>query len=400
MRPPRVAALASRRRGYRSLAFILAGTLAVGAYAVVVRIPDGSVPGWVLRARRAAVLSSIEGQRAIRQARIQRGLPSGPADRLQTGLVGIESSPITTELGSAAAKRTSTDPVFAAAIVDMLYRAGVGPGSIVAVGMTGSFPALDLDTEVAVEAMGAVPLAISSVGASQWGANEVGLTWLDMEATLQRDGVIRNRSLAVAPGGTEIVTGSPEPEDELRRRLAAASGLPVVPNLSLADEVKYRMDLYDAAALAHGRTIAVFVNVGGSAADIGAGGAGEEIIPPGLSRPHWTTFEASRLGVVGRMALRGLPIVNLLDVARLAARYDLAWDPPSSPSAQDLPAPPPDPIAVGVALALLLALVVTAHKVGLFRVPDWEMPGALRSRWRMPGSAAASRSIEPAPRGS
>jgi poly-gamma-glutamate system protein len=383
-----IAVLFSRRKGYRSVAFLVTAALAVASYAIVVRIPDGSVPHWVLAARRAAVAGAVRGQETIRQERIRRGLPISPADRLRTGLVGVDSSPVTTELGSAAAKRTSTEPVFAAAIVEMLYQAGVRPGSVVAVGMTGSFPGLDLDTEVAIEAMDAVPLPISSVGASQWGANEVDLTWLDMEETLLNAGVIRHRSIAVAPGGTELATESPAPEEELRRRLAEASGLQVVPNLPLAEEVRFRMELYDAAAAAHGGQLVAFVNVGGSAAGIGANGAGEEVIPSGLSRPHWSKFEASRLGVVGQMALQQLPIVNLLEVARLAELYELPWDPNQAPPARDLPPPPPEPIAVAVGLALLLATIAAAHRLGFFRVPEWEMPGALRSRWRMPGSRA------------
>ena len=49
------------QRGYRSLAFLLVGALSLGAYAVVTRIPDGSIPGWVLDARRHAVQTAEAG---------------------------------------------------------------------------------------------------------------------------------------------------------------------------------------------------------------------------------------------------------------------------------------------------------------------------------------------------
>jgi poly-gamma-glutamate system protein len=376
----------SDRRGFRTVAFLLVGAIALGAYALALRFPDGSVPPWVLAARRQAVHDAVRGQQVIRQARATRGLPFSSGDRLRTGMVGVESSPITTELGSAPSKRTSTDPLFAAAVVDMLYRAGVRPGDVVAAGKTGSFPALDLDVAVAVEAMGATPVTISSVGASQWGANDPALGWLEMERVLLDAGVIHHRSLEVAPGGTEVVGGVESPEDASRRSLAGASGLPVIPVMPLDEEVAYRMEVYRLAA--GSQTIRAFVNVGASAADLGAGTSGDTVVEPGLSRPNLSGFQVARLGVVGQMAARGVPIVNLLDVSRLAQTYGIPWDPTARPAAHDLPGPPPHPIAISLALALVFGVVVAAHRLGLFRVPDWEMPEGLRDRWRTPAGPA------------
>jgi poly-gamma-glutamate system protein len=262
----------------------------------------------------------------------------------------------------------------------MLYRAGVRPGDAVAVGDTGSFPALDLDVAVAVEAMGGVPVTISSVGASQWGANEPELGWLDMEHVLFDQGVIHHRSLEVAPGGTEVAGGQESPEATSRRSLAEASGLPVIPVMPLDQEIAYRVRAYQLAA--GSRAIRAFVNVGSSAADLGAGNSGETVVQPGLSRPRLSAFEVARLGVVGQMATRGLPIVNLLDVSRLAEVYQIPWDPMDRPAASDLPGPPPHPLALAFALMFVFGVVVMAHRMGLFRVPDWEMPEGLRGRWR------------------
>jgi poly-gamma-glutamate system protein len=378
--------LFSDRRGFRTVAFLGVGAIALGAYTLAIRFPDGSVPGWVLAARRQAVQEAVRGQRVIRQARATRGLPLSPPDRLRTGMVGVESSPITTELGSAPSKRTSSDPLFAAAVVDMLYRAGVRPGDVVAAGKTGSFPALDLDVAVAVEAMGAVPVTISSVGASQWGANEPTLGWLEMERILFDAGVIHHRSFEAAPGGTEVVGAAPSPEAAYRRSLAGASGLPVIPVMTLDEEVAHRILAYRLAA--GSKTIRAFVNVGSSAADLGAGNSGETVVEPGLSRPHLSGFQVARLGVVGQMAAGGVPIVNLLDISRLAQAYGIPWDPPSRPAAHDLPGPPPNPIAVSLALAFVFGVVVATHRLGLFRVPDWEMPEGLRDRWRSPAGPA------------
>src|SRR5919197_5669331 len=91
--------LYSRQRGYRSLSFLLVGLISVGAYAGVVRVPDRSVPGWVLAARREAVDRAVRGQAVIRDARQAQELPINPGDRFGTGLIGMASSPLTTELG-------------------------------------------------------------------------------------------------------------------------------------------------------------------------------------------------------------------------------------------------------------------------------------------------------------
>jgi poly-gamma-glutamate system protein len=372
----------SHHKGYRSVAFVMVGLISVVAYAGVLRFPNhASTPAWVLSARRHAVEADRRGQAVIRNQRLRLGLAVNAVDRLGTGLVGASESPVTTGLGSAPAKRTSAEPLFAAAIVDMLYRAGVRPGGAVAVGQTGSFPAFNLATEVAVEAMGAHPLIISSVGSSQWGANQMELTWPDMERALVHAGVVHTRSLAVSPGGTTAVGVAPDAETLARRRVATASGADRILILPLHDEIAFRDVLYRSAAASLGRPIQAFVNIGGGAADIGVG---ESVLPSGLSRPRYTAFEAARLGVVGRMGHRGVPIVNMLDVRHLAGLYDLQYDPAAFRRAADLPGPLPDPWVAALAAVLLLAVVIGAHRLGFFRVPDWEMPAALRSRGRVP----------------
>ncbi len=64
------------------------------------------------------------------------------ADVNRTGLIGLETSPITTTLGNLEAKRTTTNPDFAALLVRLLAEAGVKRGETIAVGASGSFPAL------------------------------------------------------------------------------------------------------------------------------------------------------------------------------------------------------------------------------------------------------------------
>jgi len=377
------------QRGYRSLAFVVAGTVALGAYAIVDHIPDGSVPGWVLAARTRAVQTATRGQQTIARVRTARGLPFNPGDRFRTGLIGVASSPVTTDLGSIPSHRTASNPVFAAAVVQMLWRAGVRPGSLVAVGMTGSYPGFDLDVYAATEAMGARPVVISSVGASQYGANEPSLTWPNMEEILFRDGVVHHRSVAVAAGGSLAGTTA-----LVRRKLAENTGLPVLPVLPLPLDIKDRERLYATKARDLNQRIAAFVDVGGAAANVGSSSA-EAIIPPGVSRPRWTRYQAGRLGVVGWMDQQGIPIVAMIDVGRLAHQFKIPWDPHLRPTAHDIAPPPPNPIGVVLALILLFAGVVAVHRIGFFRVPNWELPTGLRLGLRTPSEGTdVSSNIE------
>ena len=41
--------------------------------------------------------------------------------------------------------------------------------------------------------MGITPITISSLGASQWGANQIDFTWLDMESILVKNGLYSHK---------------------------------------------------------------------------------------------------------------------------------------------------------------------------------------------------------------
>jgi len=106
-----------------------------------------------------------------------------------SGLIGLRRSPVTTVHGSLLAKQTTINPNWAAVIVELLQQAGVGRGHRVAVGLSGSFPARNIATLVALQRLEAKAVVIASVGASQYGANVEGLLWPDMERRLRKQGV-------------------------------------------------------------------------------------------------------------------------------------------------------------------------------------------------------------------
>ena len=74
-------------------------------------------------------------------------------DPLETGLIGVNISTVTSVNGVLPAKQTAANPNFAAVVVDMLREAGVKEGDYVGVGLSGSFPALNICTVCAIETL-------------------------------------------------------------------------------------------------------------------------------------------------------------------------------------------------------------------------------------------------------
>ena len=95
-----------------------------------------------------------DAMEAIKEEKISRGIPISADDILQTGMIGESYTTITTTMGVLEAKRTSTDPNWAAVVVGMFRRANLQPGDQVAMVFSGSFPALNICVMAAAQAYG------------------------------------------------------------------------------------------------------------------------------------------------------------------------------------------------------------------------------------------------------
>lgn len=268
---------------------------------------------------------TLAAERAIGDAKGTDAVAAQVAgDDVQAAMIGLSTSAITTDPGSLRSKVTSTNPNFAGAIVSMLRQAGVGKGDVVAVSYTGSFPALDISTITAVETLGAEPIIISSVGASTWGANDPELTILDMESLIFQAGIIKHKSVEASIGG-DFQT---HPLTAEGRKLAAAAmkrnGVPLSTALNIRESVDKHIDTY--RRIADGRPIKAFVNVGGGLASKGVGG----VFDPGLNvaTPGGDIVSG---GLIERMQNEGVPVINLVDIKKLAQQYKLPVNPPTTP---------------------------------------------------------------------
>ena len=264
---------------------------------------------------------------SIKALRLERGLAlDRTLDPNETGIVGDEFTPLTTSLGDVEAKRTAANPAFAAVVAAYYERAGLGPGDVVAIGGSGSFPALVLASLCAARALDLRPVLIYSIGSSMYGANIPGFTFIDMLARLRTDGVLPYAITAVAPGG-ERDTGRGVLFDEEGTTLvdeARRSGLPIVEGATAADRIHRRLRIYDEAD--GGRPIRCFVNVGGATANFGDTAASLEV-PNGLVLKMPALPSSPSRGLIFEFAERGIAIVHLLHVKGLARANGLPFDP-------------------------------------------------------------------------
>jgi poly-gamma-glutamate system protein len=284
-------------------------------------MPSTAAPGVEAAALMARALSSVKA------LRLEKGIPLDAAlDPNGTGIIGEEFSPLTTSLGDVAAKRTAANPAFAGVVAGYYQRAGLGPGDVVAIGGSGSFPAFVLASLCAARALDLRPVLIYSIGSSMYGANIPGFTFVDMLARLRAEGLLPYSIAAVAPGG-EHDGGRGVLFDEEGTTLideARRSGLPLVEGATLAERVGRRLRIYEAGAA--GRPIRCFVNVGGAVANYGDTEASLEV-PNGLVLKLPWLPESPARGLLFEFAARGVPVVHLLYVKGLAREHGLPFDP-------------------------------------------------------------------------
>ena len=267
---------------------------------------------------RAALVTSPAPDYALK---LQAAVQADAAQQvLGARLLGEEYTPITTTLGSPAAKQLAAHPDFAAVAVEMLDRAGVRQGDTVAVNMSGSFPALNIAVLAAVHSLGAVPVITSSVGASTWGANRPDFTWPDMEAQLVRAGIWSYRSAGVSLGGGADNGGGLLPEGiSLARQAAQRSGSLFLDSQSVDDAIAKRLALYKAAN--HGALPAALINVGGNHVIFGAPGHAA-FLRQGLTVGYRPSL-AKNHGLAAAFVNAQRPVLHFLDIERLAAAYGI-----------------------------------------------------------------------------
>lgn len=309
-------------------AMALVGVLAVLGFLAVEELPvEKRSPRYEEKVRAARL--AARAMDLVKDERIARGFAIDPEiDPLETGLVGTLSSPITSMSGNLYSKQLSTDPNFAAVVVELLDQAGVKAGDVVAVGTSSSFPALNVSTYAALTALGAEPIVITSASSSEWGANLIGFGWPDMEDLLVERGVFDIRATAGSIGGVEDRgVGMSRAGVTMLRGMLDRHGIRLIEHEDVAGSVQERLHIYEQEA--DGRRIAAYVNVGGGYASIG-GSEARQWFRPGVNFPSaWRNRSVD--SVMARFLDQGVPVIHLTSLHSLAQTWGI---PPVEPGMQ------------------------------------------------------------------
>ena len=245
-------------------------------------------------------------------------------DPNEKGLVGSQFSLITTDKGDLDAKLTTLDPNFAAAMVELLNRADLVKGDTIAVMLTGSMPGANMAMLIACKAMDIYPFIISSIGASQWGANDPEMTWLDMERILFKQGYISSRSIAASIGGRNDQGRLLSPKGrELIRNNIKKNSLPLISGAGLEDNIDERMKYFGKK---HYKAV---INIGGGVASLGTS-FNLRLLQPGIVNRKDIEKISRGDGIEGtvvRFAKQNIPLIHVLNIQKLTDELGMKYAP-------------------------------------------------------------------------
>ena len=250
-------------------------------------------------------------------------------DPNETGLVGSPFSLITTDEGDLDAKLTTLDPNFSAGMVELMLRMNLQKGDTVAILLTGSMPGANIAVLTAANAMGLIPVVITSVGASQWGANHADFTWLDMESILFNNGLINSRSVAASVGG----------RNDMGRLLSPAGreiiisnienyNIPLIRKNRLAENIDERMKLFESFNKI--TNYSAMINVGGGVASLGTS-FNSKLLPAGIINRsdvvNISIRDGGIEGVLAKFAKKNVPVLHVLNIKSLTEQLGMPFAP-------------------------------------------------------------------------
>ncbi len=246
-------------------------------------------------------------------------------DPMRTGLIGTRLSSLTTSRGFISEKQTTLNPNLAAVFVQELKKARLSEGDHIAIGLTGSNPAVNLALYAAVSVMKLNPSVIAAISSASYGANREDLTWLDIEAILkEKDMISFSTDYASLGGFDDLAVGLSDRGVQILRSSMLKNNVPLLIGASLAENVELRYQAYQ-ELLPNGKRYRLFVNVG-----MGLGNVGSQVnarlIPEGLN-----TKIAERQydpeGVMMLMAKKNINVLHFSRMMRWVREYDLPTQP-------------------------------------------------------------------------
>jgi poly-gamma-glutamate system protein len=261
----------------------------------------------------------------LKEVRLEKGVfVDVENDPNETGLVGSQFSLTTTDEGDLDAKLTTLDPNFSAAMVELLHQAKLQSGDSIAVMLTGSMPGANMAMLIACDAMNIHPVVITSIGASQWGANDPDMTWLDMEKLLFENGFISTRSIAASIGGRNDQGRLLSPKGrELITDNISEHGMPLIKGEGLRDNIQKRMVHFG------NNNYKAVVNVGGGVASLGTS-FNLRLLPPGVVYRNDIEAISRKGGIEGtvvKFVKQNMPLIHVLNIQKLTENLGMPFAP-------------------------------------------------------------------------
>ena len=237
-----------------------------------------------------------------------------------SGLIGNYFTDITTTLGSLEAKEISTNPEFAALIVRYLTDSNIDSTKKVGVILSGSFPSLSISSLAAIQTLKAKAIIFSSLGASMFGANQPGATWLDIENYLIKSSGLKYRSNLVTPGAEADNGGGLSGKGvQILKTTAANYNVDLYLPHSLKESIDRKVDIL------LNNKIDLLINIGGNQTSLGAC-VHSLNIPNGFHKKIECCNDEDR-GVIMQLNEKGIPFINLLNIKDLAIKNELSINP-------------------------------------------------------------------------
>jgi len=245
-------------------------------------------------------------------------------DPNRTGIIGENYTNITTTTGDLTSKRTSTNPNFAALMVNYLKNElKLTSNDKIAIGASGSFPALLLATMSAAEILELDVVTIYSLGSSNYGANIKGFTMAELMPILKEEGYFSHGIDAMSLGGIDD-TGRGMLADIEELIDIYSNKYDFIYEEDLKKNMKLRLSIY------HKKETypAVFVNIGGNVVNYGT-----ELWDNGLLTD--IKVESEPTSLIGYYLSKNIPVINLINIESLAFRQGLKIDPQPLPEPGD-----------------------------------------------------------------
>lgn len=242
-------------------------------------------------------------------------------DPYHTGLIGLRLSSITTDRGILSDKQAALNPNLAAIFIEEFKKLKLEEGDHIALGITGSNPAVNLALYAAIKVMKLNPSIITAVSSASYGANREDFTWLDIESILKKKKLIDFGSGYSSLGGKDdLAIGLSDNGIGKLRDAMVRNGVPLLMGSTLDENVRLRDAAYK-ELLPGGKRYKLFVNIGGGLANVGSE-PNARLIPEGINN-KLAEKQFEKEGVMMVMARQNVPILHIRRIQRWAKKYEV-----------------------------------------------------------------------------